>query len=59
MTFRHIQCLDVMYAEVVWVIVSSGTQVQSQVILDPDFLSVSYDYDIRFDRSKILRKYKY
>ena len=37
-----------MYAEVAWVLVSSGTQVQSQVILDPDYLSdclsVSYDY---------------
>ena len=39
-----------MYAEVTWVLVSSGTQVQSQIILDPDYLpdylSVSYDYDI-------------
>ena len=37
-----------MYAEVAWVLVSSGTQVQSQVILNPDYLpdylSVSYDY---------------
>ena len=37
-----------MYAEVAWVLVSSGTQVQPQVILDadylPDYLSVSYDY---------------
>ena len=37
-----------MYAEVAWVLVSSGTQVQLQVILDPDYLpdylSVSYDY---------------
>ena len=36
------------YAEVPWVLVSSGTQVQSQVILDldylPDYISVSYDY---------------
>ena len=35
-------------AEVAWVLVSSGTQVQPQVILDPDYLpdylSVSYDY---------------
>ena len=40
-----------MYAEVAWVLVSSRTQVQSQVILDPDYLpdhlSVSYDYDNR------------
>ena len=37
-----------MYAEVALVLVSSGTQVQSQIILDPDYppdyLSVSYDY---------------
>ena len=37
-----------MYAEVAWVLVSSGTQVQPQVIFDPDYLpdylSVSYDY---------------
>ena len=37
-----------MYAEVAWVLVSSGTQVQRQVILDPDYIpdyvSVSYDY---------------
>ena len=48
--FRHIQCLHLMYAEVAWVLVSSGTQVQPQVILDPgylpDYLSVSYDYAI-------------
>ena len=38
-----------MYAEVGWVLVSSGTQVQLKIILDPDYLpenpSVSYDYD--------------
>ena len=38
-----------MYAEVAWVLVSSRTQVQPQVILDPDYLpdylSVSYDCD--------------
>ena len=38
-----------MYAEVVWVQVSSGTPVQPQIIPDldylPDDLSVSYDYD--------------
>ena len=48
LTFRHIQCLHLMYAEVAWVLVSSGTQVQPQVILDPDYLpdylSVSYDH---------------
>ena len=39
-----------MYAEVAWVLVSSGTQVQPQIILDPDYLpdylSVSYDYQV-------------
>ena len=39
-----------MYAEVAWVLVSSGTQAQPQIILDPDYLpdylSVSYDYDL-------------
>ena len=49
LTFRHIQCLHLMYAEVAWVVVSSGTQVQPQVKLNPDYLpdyiSVSYDYD--------------
>ena len=38
-----------MYAEVAWVLVSSGTQVQPEIILDPDYLpdylSVSCDYD--------------
>ena len=46
--FRHIQCLHLMYAEVAWVLVPSGTQVQPQIILDlgylPDYVSVSYDY---------------
>ena len=39
-----------MYAEVAWVLVSSGIQVQPQVILDPDYfpdyLSISYDYTL-------------
>ena len=37
-----------LYSEVAWVLKSSGTQVQPQIILDPDYLpdylSVSYDY---------------
>ena len=41
--FRYIQCLHLMHAEVAWVLVSSG--VQPQIILVPDYLSVSYDYD--------------
>ena len=50
LTFQHIQCLHMMYAEVAWVLVSSGTQVQPQIIPDPDYLpdylSVSYDYGV-------------
>ena len=45
----RIQCLHLMYAVVAWALVSLGTQVQPQVILDPgylsDYLFVSYDYD--------------
>ena len=47
LTFQHIQCLHLMYAEVAWVLVSLGTQVEPQIIPDPDYLpdylSVSYD----------------
>ena len=35
-----------MTSEVAWVLVSSGTQVQPQIILDPDYLSFSYDCEI-------------
>ena len=46
LTFWHIQCLHLMYAEVAWVLVSSGTEVQPKIILDPDYfpdyLFVSY-----------------
>ena len=38
LTFRHIHRLHLMYAGVAWALVSSGTQVQLQVILDPDYL---------------------
>ena len=45
----HIQCFNLTYSEVALVLVSLGTQVWPQVILDldflPDHLSVSYDYD--------------
>ena len=50
LTFQHIQCLHLMYAEVAWVLVSLRTQVQPQIILDPDYLPdylfVSEDYEI-------------
>ena len=46
--FRHIHYLHLMYSEVVWVLVSSGTQARPQIILDPEYLPnylpVSYDY---------------
>ena len=49
--FRHIHCLHLMYAEVAWVLVSSRTRVQPQIILDPDYLPdylpVSYDYALK------------
>ena len=49
LTSRHIQCLHLMFAELAWVLVSSRTQAQPQIILDPDYfpdyLSGSYDYD--------------
>ena len=39
------------FTEVAWVLVSSGTQVQPQITLDPDYLpnnlSISYDYEIK------------
>ena len=58
LTFQHIQCLHLMYAEVAWELVSSGTQVQPQIILNPDYLpnylSVSYDC---FDRTTLAVDY--
>ena len=45
---QHIYCLHLMNSDLAWVLVSSGTQIQPQMILDPDYLpdylSVSYDY---------------
>ena len=45
--FQHIQSLHLMYSEGAWVLVSWGTQVLPQKILDPDYLQdyhcVSYD----------------
>ena len=47
--FLHIHCLLLMYAEVARVLISSRTQVQPKITLDPDYLpdylSFSYDYD--------------
>ena len=48
--FWYIQCLHFMHSEVAWVLVSSITQVQSQIILNSgyltDYVSVSYDYAV-------------
>ena len=47
-----------MNSEEAWVLVSSGTQVQPPIILDPDYppdnLSVSYDYG----GSRVIYSYK-
>ena len=37
--FRPIQCLHLMYYDVAWALVSSGTQAQLQIILYRDYLS--------------------
>ena len=46
--FQYFHCLHLLYSGVAWVLVSSGTQVQLQIILKPgylpDYLNVSYDY---------------
>ena len=49
-----------MNSKVAWVLVSSGNQVQPQIILDPDFLpdylSVYYDYDLNYYGAKKLQR---
>ena len=40
----HIQCLHLIHSEVTWVLVSSGTQVLSQIIFDPDYLPNSLPF---------------
>ena len=53
-----------MYSEVAWVLISSGTQVELQITVEPDYLpdyilSVSYDYDYIYGRvffAKILKR---
>ena len=56
---RQIQCLHLMNSEVAWVLASSGTQVQSQIKLNPDYfpdyLSISYDYVLVCKREKTLK----
>ena len=36
--FWHIQCFHLMYSEEAWLLLSSGTQVHPEIILDPDYL---------------------
>ena len=49
MIFWYFKCLHLMYSEVAWVLVSSGTEDEPQIILEPGYLphylSVFYDYD--------------
>ena len=52
-----------MYAEVAWALVFSGTQVQLQTILDPDYLpdylSIFYDYDftdVKTEKQSLLKR---
>ena len=40
--FWHIQCLHLMNSEVAWVLVSSGTQVQPEIILNPEYLQTIF-----------------
>ena len=37
-----IQCLHSMFAEVAWVLASLGTQIQPQLILNLDYISIVY-----------------
>ena len=45
-----------MYSEVAWVLVSSGTQVRPQIILEPGYLPhylfVSYHYDLTWSAGR-------
>ena len=52
--FGHIHCLHLRNSEVAWVLVSSGTQVQLQIILD---LFVSYEYDLMRQFKDTLKAY--
>ena len=56
-TIRNIQCLHLMNSKVAWILVSLGTQAQSQTILDPDYLpdylSVFYDSVLNLDKNSI------
>ena len=48
--FQYFYCLYLMYSDIAWVLVSSRTQVQLQIIIKPhylpDHLSVSIDYGL-------------
>ena len=53
--FQHIHYLHLMSSELAWVLVSSETQLQLQIMLAleclPDYLSVSYDYGRNSNRN--------
>ena len=55
LVFPHIECLLLMYSEVAWVLVSSETQVQLQLMFNPNYLSFSNDYVSR-DTSPIIAR---
>ena len=48
MIFWYFQGLYLMYSEVTWVLVSSGTQVQPQIILKPGYLPFQARLSFRF-----------
>ena len=56
--FQYFQFLYLIYSEVAWVPVSLGTQVQPQIILEPDylknFLSISCDYGFPYSEQEYI-----
>ena len=50
---RGIQCLYLMYCSVAWVLSSSGTRVQPQIILDPDYIPDYLMTMVFYDHGKI------
>ena len=57
--FRHIQCWYLINSEVAWVLVSLGTQVHTEMIIDPDYLPeyffASYAYALNLYLIPILK----
>ena len=57
LTFLHIQCLHLMYDEVAWVLVSLGTQVQPQIIPDPDYFQTIFPFLMVMFKCKSLMRF--